>query len=149
MSALRRRYAKRRALSGVSSQPYGPRVYYALAPLGATATEYGISSVATLKPPPPPPPPPRLRNGRRLVPVARTLGGIFGDTEPSILEPTVEDRTGDATLTDKIDHILAIAKDEQRARKLAQLIAIGGAIFAAARLGVIAFPLIHAKIRGT
>jgi hypothetical protein len=145
MSALRRRYAKRRALSGVSSQPYGAPVYFALAPLGATSVEYSLGPVAPIKPPPPPP---RKKNGRRLVPVARTLGGIFGDNEPSILEPTIEDRTGDATLTDKIDHILAIAKDEQRARKLAQIIAIGGAIFAAARLGIIAFPLIHAKIRG-
>lgn len=163
-----------RGLSGVSSQPYGPPIYHAFAgvpvarrgmlggvssqPSGArVATAMGLAVVgpaigvvrgAAM----PPKPVKRAALNFSRVTQSYAMGGIFGDDEPSILDPIVSDTPPPAappvTLEQKVDDILARQKEEQRARKLSQLVAIGGALFAAARLGIIALPMIKSRIKG-
>jgi hypothetical protein len=45
---------------------------------------------------------------------------------------------------EKIDLILRLQQEEARKRKFALLLGAVGALFAAARLGIVAVPLIHA-----
>lgn len=146
-----------RALAGVSSQPYGPRVYQQTVPLGMAVIGTPIGVLKKIAVPP--------KKRTVTMPVARSMSGvssqpygprvyqqtvplgIFGDTDTSILEPTIEDPiTKNLDVSAKVDEVLRRQADEIKARKISQLVAIGGALFAAARLGIIWLPLIKKRI---
>lgn len=119
----------RRALSGVSSQPPGTRVA-SIALAGVTSQPSGgrVSSIAL--------------SGTRttLGPRGRGMGLAFGDdiTSPGIVDPLTEIR---ATTKE----ILERQKKEAADRRIALIIGGASALFAAAKLGILAIPLIRAK----
>lgn len=63
-------------------------------------------------------------------------------TTPTVTDPLVEIRANTA-------EILRRVKEEQEARKIALIIAGASALFAAAKLGFIAIPLIKSRIKPT
>lgn len=126
-------------MSGVSSQPPGSPIYYAMTGLGGTARRKRVPVARPMS---------GLSSQPPGAPVHFALMGMFGDDGLSILTPTVEDPAVAQSASDKLDEILRRQKEEQRARKLAQLVAIAGSLFAAVRLGIIAVPHIRKRIAG-
>lgn len=114
--------------------------------LGAAVMEYSIPIAATtVKPPGGPPPAPYPKKTARVralaprLPVSR-LG--FGD---DIEKPTVADPIDEIRATTL--EILKRQKAESESRKIGWIIAGASALFAAAKLGLVAIPLIRSRIR--
>lgn len=61
-------------------------------------------------------------------------------TTPTVVDPITEIRSMTA-------EILKRQKEEENARKIAMMIAGASALFAAAKLGIIAIPLIRSRVR--
>lgn len=106
--------------------------------MGAAATEYPIYVVSI--PPPPPPPPPKTFGRRGGMPVSSRTRFSMGDdiTTPTVVDPTTE-------IVTNTRKILEIQKQEAANRKFALIIAGASALFAAAKLGLVAIPLIRKK----
>lgn len=83
--------------------------------------------------------------GRNTVTVARRRALTFfpmGDdiTTPTVTDPLAEIRTNTIKL-------LALQEEEARSRRLALYVAAASALFAAAKLGIIAIPHIRSRFR--
>jgi len=123
-------FIRRRPLSGVTSQPLGRR-----SPV-ARGFNYDVPLMQ-----------------RKLE---HTLsGGIFqgglGDTAPVAPAPVppAVDATILTTLDKRTTAILKSLDEQNKARRLALMIAAASALFAAVKLGLIAVPHIRSKIRGS
>lgn len=123
------RYTRYRSLSGVSSQPLATR--NALAPRGLVVD---VPLAA------------RGLSGLESQGLARTLNGPFagqlGDDTAPLVDPEMlkSIAASQAAIKKQLDA-------QERQRKIALIIGIGSAIFAAARLGIIAFPVVREQIR--
>ena len=165
MYTRRRHRRVRTAMSGVSSQPAGARIsMHALSGL----PEYtgGVGAQILVRDPPPPPPPPKppprtLRAARARLSVARSaMSGVssqppgariyfsLGDdiTKPTVADPATDPVTL-AVIAERTAEILRRQAEEDKRRKLAMIVTAIGAVFAAARLGIIAIPHIRRRIR--
>ena len=143
-----RRYRGRRALSGVQSQPSGGRISRVAESLG-DLVEYGLTGGQT--PPPPPPPPSRVmamrgRVGphwyRQMQGVAGTSLGADDPTGHTLAVPTLSEPAGDVMqrIDQNVTSLVAAEAEEAKRRKITLALSIIGAVFAAAKLGIIAIP---------
>jgi len=122
-----------RGMSGVTSQPLGRRN-----PV-ARGMNYDV---------------PLLE--RREMDDEHTLsGGIFqgglGDTAPvppAQVPPALDSKIL-STLDKRTSDILRSIEEQNKARKIALMIAAASAVFAAVKLGIIALPHIRARVRGS
>ena len=64
-----------------------------------------------------------------------------------ITTPTVEDPATLAVIGKRTEQLLKLQEAEAKRRKIAMIVTAAGAVFAFARLGIIAFPHIKRRIR--
>ena len=93
---------------------------------------------------------PGVPPGRASCQIYGTAGypyslGAVPTVEPRIVGPTMEQRI--VALDALVGEVLKLQKKEERNRRITLIIAGVGALFAAARLGIIAIPLINAARR--
>lgn len=107
-------------MAGISSQPYGPRI-------SDRAVGRSLGGVSSQPP------------GRR----------IFFQLGDDIAVPIVEDPATKAmaVITARTETILKLQKEEIERRRIAMIVTAAGAVFAFARLGIIAFPHLKKRIR--
>jgi hypothetical protein len=117
-----------RTLSGVTSQPLGQRNTRAPAPiiLDVPLSRRGLSGIESQG-------------------IARTLSGPFAG---ALGEDVAPDNVALLrSIMSSQDAIKKQLEDQERKRRMAFYVGIGSAIFAAARLGVIAFPAVRRRFR--
>lgn len=85
-------------------------------------------------------PVPRVLSGVTSQPLVR--GGIFrGDSLGDMSDPTLVD-----AVNQRADQIVQLIDEQNKSRKLALIIAGASALFAAVKLGLVAFPHIKARV---